>query len=123
MANVFVTKNFSWDEFRCNDGTAVPARYRANVECLAAALEQVRAIWNQPITVLSGYRTPAYNKAVGGATKSQHMLGKAADIVVAGVTPLEVYRYLDSRHDGGLGKYRTFTHFDVLRTKRARWNG
>jgi hypothetical protein len=32
------------------------------------------------ITIVSGYRDPAHNKAVGGATSSQHVLGTAADI-------------------------------------------
>lgn len=33
-----------------------------------------------PITISSGYRCPALNKAVGGADKSQHMKGEAVDI-------------------------------------------
>ncbi len=32
------------------------------------------------IRVNSGYRTPAYNKQIGGATNSQHCRGEAADI-------------------------------------------
>lgn len=33
-----------------------------------------------PLTVNSGYRSPALNKAVKGARNSQHLLGQAADI-------------------------------------------
>lgn len=33
-----------------------------------------------PIKVNSGYRTPAYNKQIGGATNSQHCRGEAVDI-------------------------------------------
>lgn len=33
-----------------------------------------------PITVISGYRDPAHNRNVGGATNSQHVYGTAADI-------------------------------------------
>ena len=32
------------------------------------------------IRVNSGYRTPAHNKQIGGATNSQHCRGEAADI-------------------------------------------
>ena len=32
------------------------------------------------IRINSGYRTPAYNKQIGGATNSQHCRGEAADI-------------------------------------------
>ena len=38
-------------------------------------------------TYTSGYRDPAKNSAVGGALHSLHMAGRAADLVVAGITP------------------------------------
>lgn len=44
-------------------------------------LEPLRLAWGQPIFVTSGYRSPALNRAVGGARNSQHRLGQAADIV------------------------------------------
>jgi zinc D-Ala-D-Ala carboxypeptidase len=34
----------------------------------------------EAIRVNSGYRTPAYNKQIGGATNSQHCKGEAVDI-------------------------------------------
>jgi uncharacterized protein YcbK (DUF882 family) len=43
-------------------------------------LERVRAITGDPLAIVSGYRCPAHNKAVGGAIASQHLLGTAADI-------------------------------------------
>ena len=43
-------------------------------------LDPLREAWGQPIIVGSGYRCEALNKAVGGATNSQHKLGQAADI-------------------------------------------
>ncbi len=44
---------------------------------------------------LSGYRSPAHNKALGGVDGSQHTKGTAADIVVRGVSPLEVAQYAE----------------------------
>ena len=54
---------------------------RVNLEALVEnVLDPLRAKWGAPIIVTSGYRCPALNKAVGGATSSQHMIGMAADI-------------------------------------------
>ena len=47
-------------------------------------LEPLRKCFGQPIYVNSGYRCPKLNRAVGGAVKSYHLYGRAADIV-AGV--------------------------------------
>lgn len=44
-------------------------------------LQPVRDRWGKPITVTSGYRSPALNRAVKGASGSQHLKGEAADIV------------------------------------------
>lgn len=43
-------------------------------------LEPLREHFNCPITISSGYRCQALNKAVGGVATSQHMTGEAADI-------------------------------------------
>lgn len=43
-------------------------------------LDPLREAWGAPIIVTSGYRCGRLNKAVGGAAKSQHMYGQAADI-------------------------------------------
>lgn len=54
---------------------------RTNLEALVEhVLDPLRSKWGAPIIVSSGYRCPALNKAVGGATSSQHMKGMAADI-------------------------------------------
>ncbi len=39
---------------------------------------------NSACTVTSGYRSPQHNAAVGGASQSQHMQGRAVDVVVKG---------------------------------------
>lgn len=43
-------------------------------------LDPLRRAWGSPITVTSGYRSAALNKAVGGAASSHHLRGMAADI-------------------------------------------
>jgi hypothetical protein len=43
-------------------------------------LDPLREAWGAPIIVTSGYRCARLNKAVGGASSSQHTKGEAADI-------------------------------------------
>lgn len=43
-------------------------------------LDPLREAWGAPIIVTSGYRCQKLNKAVGGASNSQHLYGQAADI-------------------------------------------
>ena len=47
-------------------------------------LDPLREKYDKAIMVSSGYRCEKLNKAVGGAAKSQHLTGKAADIYVVG---------------------------------------
>lgn len=44
-------------------------------------LNDFRLNWGQPLQIASAYRSPARNKAVGGAPNSYHMQGRAFDIV------------------------------------------
>ena len=45
-------------------------------------LQPIRDLHGGPVTVTSGYRQPALNKALGGSPTSQHPKGEAADITV-----------------------------------------
>ena len=55
------------------------------------ALERARAIWGVPVHVNSGYRCPALNSAVGGAATSEHLFGRAADLVPSGLNLLDAF--------------------------------
>lgn len=50
-------------------------------------LEPIRAEWEEPILVSSGYRCPELNRIVGGVSHSDHMYGCAADIKTLGDLP------------------------------------
>ncbi len=63
-----------------------------NLKRLCGWLEMLRDEWNRrygegddPIVINSGYRSEAVNKAVGGVKGSNHLIGCAADIRVAGM--------------------------------------
>lgn len=58
-----------------------------NLRVLARALEVVRGLLEEPLYVLSGFRTVAVNEAVGGARTSAHLEGWAADFVCPSFGP------------------------------------
>jgi len=123
-----LTENFSIKEWKCHDGTNVPYNLVENVQYCADNLQALRDKVGKPISVISGYRNPSYNKKINGATRSYHMTGLAADIKVTGMKPAEVASIIEDlitsgkMKQGGLGTYKKFTHYDCRGTK-ARWNG
>jgi len=122
-----LTENFNREEFDCADGSEMPTEVQLNIAELAVQLEIIRSHFNAPVTINSAYRSPEHNRKIGSNDSSQHILGRAADIVVKGVAPDDVYdaiEFLISEglvKEGGLGRYNTFTHYDIRGT-RARWN-
>lgn len=57
------------------------AKATAALQALVSnVLDPLREAWGKPIVVTSGYRSAKLNRAVGGAAKSQHCNGEAADI-------------------------------------------
>ncbi len=81
-------KYFSFQEFE-RSGTAyrhgidntMPEAAKKNVAVLVdKVLDPLREAWGKPITVTSGYRCAALNKAVGGSATSHHCKGMAADL-------------------------------------------
>lgn len=72
--------HFSFRDFACKcggrrTGCAVIRVHRELLE----SLEALRPLQG-PTQVVSGYRCPAHNQAVGGASTSQHLFGSACDI-------------------------------------------
>lgn len=121
--DVKLSPHFMVREFACNDGSdAVLIDDR-----LVVVLEDIRThVGGKPVQINSGYRTVPYNKKVGGATNSQHLLGTAADVTVAQVKPKELCLHaelalLAAGIQGGIGLYKTFCHVDV-RAARSRWD-
>jgi hypothetical protein len=68
----------------------------------------------------SGYRSPAYNASVGGATRSMHMSGLALDVNMTGVNRDLFIEYASQEGFTGIGTYSTFIHVD-RRDGRSTW--
>ncbi len=62
------------------DNTPPPLAVAALTRLTESLLDPVRELWGAPLTVNSGYRCPALNRAVGGAANSHHLRGMAVDI-------------------------------------------
>jgi len=125
-----LTDNFSKSEFNCKCGCEMPDDVLKNIKSLAVQLQVLRERSNEPISINSAYRCKSHNHAIGGVKNSQHVLGKAADIVIDNFTPNETAdiienmlrnEFLPSFNIGGLGRYNTFTHVDI-RGYMARWD-
>ena len=113
--------HFKVREFACKDGSD-PVFVSPR---LAGVLEAIRTHFGAPVTITSGYRTPAHNAATRGSSpRSQHLYGLAADIQVEGAAPAAVAAYAETLlpDAGGIGIYDTFTHIDV-RPQKSRWRG
>lgn len=113
--------NLSWAELACHDGTPYPEEWRDRRGIpLAVEFERIRGVIGAPIVVLSAYRTPTYNKKVGGAQNSQHMQGRALDLKPPSGWTIErfynVLRGIAGSPESkifGIGKYPTFVHVDI----------
>lgn len=97
-----LTPNFTLAELTHSD-TAIakgidntpPAEVVENLRALAQhTLQPLRDRLGRPISITSGYRCPDLNRAIGSAPTSQHTRGEAADLVVDGLTPEQVYVYV-----------------------------
>jgi len=121
-----LSKNFTQKEFNSKDGASMPDEVLRNIQLLSEQLQIIRDYTGKSITINSGYRSPEHNASIGGVSNSQHVLGKAADIVIDGMSPADTYALIEYLKDkgvikiGGLGSYNTFTHVDI-REKTARW--
>jgi len=108
-------KHFLRSEFACNCGCGLDVVD----EGLAEVCDAVRKHFGKPVKVNSGCRCAAHNKAEGGREKtkdsvgSQHLYGRAADIVVKGVTAKDVQLWVKHTFpEISVGHYSTFTHVD-----------
>jgi zinc D-Ala-D-Ala carboxypeptidase len=71
----------------------------SNLHLLANRLEDIRTLVDKPLIITSGYRSFQLNMAIGGSSKSQHMLALAADIKVRNMDPYDLCTLLQDYLD------------------------
>jgi hypothetical protein len=154
--DILVSPHFRLKQFLCKEPGG-SRKYIVLNERLLVALEYVLARVHEAgyrattFHVMSGYRTPAYNRSLGNVRYSQHQLGAAADIFIdengdgrmddlngdgrSDIRDAEVlYRLIDAAAArpeaqgliGGIGKYpATAAHGPFVhmdvRNGKARW--
>lgn len=116
MGEVHYTKIGSWfwpnftpQEIACKGDGLI----RVDIPSMDA-LQRLRTLIGKPLIINSGYRSAAYNKKVGGAPKSQHLLGKAFDIrITKDVSRETIHKFAHGAGFNGIGDYDTFVHVDT----------
>jgi hypothetical protein len=101
-----LSENFSLDEMTISQ-EAVRAGLKnepsaAQIEALRTLCETVlqplRDRIKRPIVVSSGFRSASINRRIGGAPRSQHCKGEAADIMVPGMDTADVVDLIRAMH-------------------------
>jgi GH25 family lysozyme M1 (1,4-beta-N-acetylmuramidase) len=127
--NGFASPHFERKETACQDAanTPVPGNLRANAQRQAFNLEKLRhELGDKPLPILSWYRTPAHNAAVGGASQSRHMQADATDFTVQTAASFGTAHFdqvCDRLYaNGGFGTYPSGSRHVDSRGSRARWS-
>jgi hypothetical protein len=87
LERVAIAPHFTLGQFLCKQADGYP-KYVLVREALLVKLEKVleevnrRGIRTDGFVVMSGYRTPFYNQAIGNGPYSRHVYGAAADIYI-----------------------------------------
>lgn len=79
-------------------------------------LQPYRDAVGLPVVITSGYRPPKLNKLIGGSTTSAHPYGRAADLIVPGITPFEVceqMRALGLPYDQLIHEFGQWVHVGI----------
>jgi hypothetical protein len=109
--------SFTWGE-ATRDATRIPETQAIvdNIIGLARALQPVRDRIGRPFQINSWYRPPAVNAAVGGASQSQHLFGRAVDVQVQGMSGRQVANMVMLTWPGGVGIYSNIPNIVHLDT-------
>ena len=135
-------KYFSLAEFiKASSDPAIPPAYIENAQEILGVLDGIREEYGSPLVILTGgaYRNSQYNKSLGGAPNSRHLVAQACDcrplhnssfeeiLKIRDITErLLSEKKLPTVSLLGIGVYnkgdRSFIHIDVRKSlNKARW--
>jgi len=116
-----LTEHFSKYEFKCCCSECKHRKIHIDLN-LVYRLEEIRElIGGKPINITSGVRCKAENSRSGGDSNSPHVLGKAADIQVKEVKPVEVALMAERVEGVRIGVYPNHVHIDVMPANPSRF--
>jgi hypothetical protein len=111
-----------WVELGCKDGTPYPMIWRSTRGAiLGAEFEDFRSLCGgTPQVPESGFRTQEWNRRIGGIGKSQHVEGRAIDLLTPPWLTLPQFWDLARAHakrpgsrTRGIGLYPWGVHLDI----------
>ena len=114
MNDIQVSTNFKLREFQCKGvnccGNAVILH-----KLLLDRLQAMRTEAGHPLVINSGYRCPAHNRAIGGASRSKHLEGMAADIRIPAISHGDLVKLVEKhfKGQGGIGYASSYMHVDT----------
>ena len=116
-----LTEHFNKWEFKCPCSECKHRKIHIDLN-LVYRLEEIREIiGNKRIDITSGIRCKAENIRSGGDSNSPHVLGKAADIQVKEVKPVEVALMAELIEGVRIGVYPNHCHIDVIPANPSRY--
>ncbi len=86
-------------------------------------LQPIRDQLGRPMVITSGLRPPWLNKAIGGSPNSDHLYGRAADVIVVGMSPQTFARWVQLRQfplQQCIVEYGKWTHLSIPAADRPR---
>jgi len=115
---IITNGNFTWRE--ATHGTnRIPlfTEHEENIINLAIHLQKLSDSIGKPCRITSWYRPQPFNRNAGGATRSQHLSGKAVDLAIAGMSGNELANKVKGWWPGGVGIYpgnrKHILHLDI----------
>ena len=117
---IYLSPHFLVNEFSCRCLRPECDAQRM-LPSFMAKLEDLRLLYGQPLIPTSGERCAFWNKKIGGAPESQHLIGNAVDFHFPSFAEVKDFMVLAEKAGfNGIGYGKSKIHVDD-RKEHARW--